>query len=242
VKDFSPIHLAQAIVHWLEYQEICGRAELFSEAYMAQPIGEYCLSLSPTHFEPEFVYPAAYQEGTRRKRALDFAVLGRNAANTQNVVKHAIETKFVTAKRQFHQEVYDDLYRLAWFQPTREPEGCCRWLVIAGYRKNLDGAKFLGAKVQLRAGKNQPQIHAFRRLLSTDINNATCTKPVHSADARIRKLWVESATAFGQNELPDSITVRLAGRYPATPRPTALCCQVWEVQRPQPDFASVHPI
>jgi len=240
--EFNPIHLAQVIVHWLEYQALCGRAELFSEAYLSQPIGEYCLSLNPNHFEPESLYPNDYQKGAGRKQAIDFAVFGRNAANTQNVIKHAIETKFATAKRTFYQEVYDDLYRLLWFQPTREPAGCHRWLVIAGYHKNLTGRKLLGAKVQLRPGKGQPQVHAFRGLLSDDLNNATRTKPVHLASAQLRKLWVEAAASFGQDELPDSITVRLAGRYPKKPRPADLCCNVWEVQRPQPDFASVHPI
>ena len=35
--------LAQAIAHWLQYQRILGRDELFSEAYLGQPIGEFLL-------------------------------------------------------------------------------------------------------------------------------------------------------------------------------------------------------
>jgi len=242
MKSFNPAHLAQAIVHWLEYQSICDRAALFSEAYLSQPLGEYSLSLGPQRFEPEFEYPAAYQGAARRKKAMDFAILGRNVANTQNVVKHAIETKFATAKRSFYQEVYDDLFRLLWFQPTREQAGCKRWLVIAGYQKNIHGEKLLGAKVQLKRGRNQPQVLAFRGLLSTDLNNASRTKPVHGANPQLRRLWGEAANAFEQTELPDSITVRLAGRYPRKSRPADLCCYVWEVLRPQPDFPNTYPI
>lgn len=241
MKNLDPIHLAQVVVHWLRYQNLCGRSELFCEAYLSQPIGEYCLSLNPSHFEPESLYPKDCQAGATRKRGMDFAVFGRNQADTQNALKHAIETKFVTAKRSFFQEVYDDLFRLLWFQPTREPAGCQRWLVVAGYHKNVIGENLLEARVQLKRGKNQPQIHAFRGLLSIDLNNATRTKQIHAADPRLRKLWAKSAKAFGQKELPDAITVRLAGRYPSRPRPADLCCQVWEVQRPA-QFASVHAV
>src|SRR4051794_28353319 len=119
----NAIDLAQTVYHWLKYQSLCGRSELFCEAYMAQPIGEYCLSLNPTQFETECSFPNAYQANTRRRRALDFASFGLSAGGAQKVMKNAVETKFVSARRTFTQEIYDDLFRLLWFQPTREPDG-----------------------------------------------------------------------------------------------------------------------
>lgn len=241
MSKINPIHLAQAIVHWLEYQNICGRSELFCEAYLAQPIGEYCLSLKPEHFEPELPYPPSYQRNTRRKRSLDFAVFGKLQGGAQKFISDAIEAKFVTAKRDFTQEAYDDLYRLLWFQPTREPARCSRWFIVAGFKKNLHSDNFLDSRVQLGRGPNKPKTDAFTGLLSSDLNNHTRVKPIHAADPRIRPLWVESAHSFGQTQLPDSITVRLAARAPRTARPTDACCYIWEIQRPQPNFLSVHP-
>lgn len=238
----KPDHLAQTIVHWLEYQSLCGRSELFCEAYLAQPIGEYCLSIKPEHFEPECPYPNAYQGGTTKKRAMDFAVYGKNAAGTQRSITHAIESKFVTARRSFAQELFDDLFRLCWFQPTREPGNCKRWLVVAGFSKNIIGPKALGAKVQLGRGAGKKKADAFKGLLSRDLFNARRTKKVHLARPELRPMWADAAEAFGSTYLPDSVTVRLAGRYPVNPRPTAAACYVWEVVRPQPNFAAVFPV
>lgn len=238
----DPIHLAQATYHWLRYQSLCGRSELFCEAYLSQPIGEYCLSLGPLHFEAESNFAEAYQTGAKRRRALDFAVFNRATGGIQKVMTDAIETKFVTARRTFTQEIYDDLFRLLWFQPTREPDGCRRWLVVAGYKKNIDSEKFLGNKVQIGRGAGKTKRLAFRGLLSTDLNNHTRSKPMHGATPELRSLWVNAAQSFRQIELPDSITVRLGGRAPSNPRPAEPCCYVWEVMRPQPNFASTHPI
>ena len=237
----SPIHLSQAIVHWLEYQSICGRSELFCEAYLANPIGEYCLSVPHEHFEPEYPYPPAYQAGAGRRRSLDFALFKQSLTGTQKVMTDAIETKFVTAKRNFTQEIYDDLFRLLWFQPTRDPDRCRRWLVIAGFCRNLFSEHFLHDMVQVRRGRNQPQTCAFRGLLSADLNNHTRTKPIQGAAPAIHNLWTEAARNFGQHQHPDAITVRLAGRTPATARPGDACCYVWEIIRPQPDFTATHP-
>lgn len=237
----NAIHLAQTVYHWLKYQSLCGRSELFCEAYLSQPIGEYCLSLNPEHFEAELPFPAKYQVGVRRKRSLDFAVFGKSAAGAQKFLTDAIETKFVTARRDFTQEVYDDLYRLLWFQPTREPDKCRRWLLTAGFKKNIDGDNFLASLVQLGKGKGKLKRAAFRGLLSIDLNNHTRTKQIHAAAPELRVRWVDAAESFGESELPDSITVRLSGRAPNAPRPTDPCCYVWEIIRPQPNFAAVYP-
>jgi len=237
----NPIHLAQAIVHWLEYQSICGRSELFSEAYLAQPIGEYCLALGNEHFEPEYPYPNAYQAGVRRRRSLDFALFGTSVNGNQKVLIHAIETKFVRGKRGFTQEIYDDLFRLLWFQPNREPDRCRRWLVVAGFCKNLRSEKFLRSQVQLGKGAGQPRKHAFKGLLSQDLHNHTRTKTIHTSFPQLRARWAEAAKNFGVNQVPNEITVRLAGRAPTSARPADACCYVWEIFRPQPHFVSTHP-
>lgn len=238
----NAIHLAQTVYHWLKYQSHCNRSELFCEAYLSQPIGEYCLSLNPECFEAEWPFPKVYQNGTRRRRSLDFAVFGPPMVGQQKVMIHAIETKFVTAKRTFTQEVYDDLFRLLWFQPTREPSRCRRWLVVAGYKRNISGNNFLANKVQLGTGRGKPQVHAFRGLLSADLNNHTRKKPIHAARPELRARWVDAAQNFGQKTLPDHITVRLAGRAPSNPRPTEPSCYVWEIIRPQPNFADTFPL
>jgi len=236
MKPLNANDLCHLLVHWLKYQYLCGRDSLFCEGLMSQPIGEYALSLDPEHFEPEHPYPNIYQANTRRKRSMDFAIYQPPLLGQQKVLAHAIETKFVTSNRGFMQEVYDDLYRLLWFQPSREPAVCKRWLIVAGFKKNISGPKFLGASSQIGAGRGRRKVDAFTGLLSGDLNNAKRTKDVHGAVPEIRKLWEEAAEAFGSDSLPDQITVRLAARYPPRPKPAELCCFIWEIVRPQPNF------
>lgn len=207
---------------------------------MAQPIGEYLLSQNPVHFEAEHPFAREYQSDARRPRSLDFASFGKPQQGKQKVMIHAVETKFVTAKRSYAQEIYDDLFRLLWFQPTREPDRCRRWLVVAGYKKNVIGKKFLAAKFQLGKGAAKTRRLAFKGLLSIDLHNHTREKPLHAAQPELRKRWVSAAKAFGQKQLPDIIKIRLAGRAPANSRPTDLCCYVWEIIRPQQGFAALH--
>lgn len=237
----NPIDLARTVVHWLEYQRLCERSDLFCEAYLSQPIGEYCLAQKPIHFEPEIEYPPSYQPTTGRRRSMDYAIYGKSPPFVQNVLHHAIEAKFVTANRIFTQEIFDDLYRLLWFEPTRAPTACRRWLLIAGYAKNITGKKGLGANVQLGSGRGKPKVPAFGRLLPTQVNNPSTTKPVHDSCPEVRQLWCEAARAFGQTSIPDTISLRLRARYPNKPRHTDALCLVWEIFRPV-KFASIHPL
>lgn len=242
MKNLDLRQLCRAIYHWLQYQNLCGRSELFSEAYLSQPIGEFLLSINFEHFQPEYAYPKAYQAGARRQRSMDFAAFKKSSGGGQKILNHAFEVKFVSGKRDFTQEIYDDLYRLVWFQPNREPEQCQRWLIAAGISKKLLSDQFLKKKVQEKPGRGQKQVEAFKGLLSTDLNNHTRTKQVHGAHGAIRKCWVSAAKALAQDRIPDQITTRLAARWPIRPRTTDLSCMVWEIIRPQPDFTSTYGV
>ena len=169
---------------------------------------------------------------------MDYAILGPSSVVKQDVLHYAIEAKFITAKRVFTQEIFDDLYRLLWFEPNRDPSACKRFFLAVGYERNMVGKKGLGATV----GKGSAKLPAFGRLLPQTLQGVpNITRAIHKAKPGIRDLWVEAAKAFGQKEIPDSISLRLRARYPAKPKPTDLLCMIWEIERPA-TFTSTHPL
>ena len=51
---------------------------------------------------------------------MDLALLGPLSSGAQRILHHAIETKFVNSKREFKDEIFDGLYRLARESPGIE--------------------------------------------------------------------------------------------------------------------------
>jgi hypothetical protein len=218
--------LARAIIHWLEYERLCGRDHLFSEASLRNPIGQYLLASLSHQIEPEHNYPEANQpRGSGRRRAMDFAVLRTGG---QQALLHAIESKFINAKREFKQEIFDDLFRLASFEAENQAEQCERWLVLAGRWTNLR-TKIFEATTKLREGGRASK--SFRGVLPKALTSPERHVLVHESAPGIRKLWANAARAFGKDQIPNALDVRLAARNPASPHPTSFCCMIWKVNR-----------
>jgi hypothetical protein len=218
--------LARAIIHWLEYERLCRRDHLFSEASLRNPIGQYLLANLNHQIEPEQNYPDAYQpSGSGRRRAMDFAVLRKGG---QQVLLHAIESKFINSKREFKQEIFDDLFRLASFETAAQAEPCERWLMVAGRWTNLR-TKIFAATTKLR--DDGPVSKTFRGILPKELTAPDTHAIIHESAPGIRKLWARAAEAFGQNQIPNAIDIHLAARNPKNPHPTGFCCLIWKVTR-----------
>ena len=218
--------LGRAIVHWLEYERLCGRDNLFSEAALRNPIGQYLLANLNHQIEPEHNYPEAYQPaGAGRRRAMDFAVLRKGG---QQVLLHGLESKFITSKREFKQEIFDDLLRLASFEPAGQVEPYEKWLVVAGRWTNLR-TRIFEATTRLRDGG--PMSKTFRGILPKELTAPESHPFIHESAPGIRRLWARAAEAFSQTQIPNAIDVRLVARNPARPHPTSFCCLIWKVNR-----------
>jgi hypothetical protein len=222
----NPTDLARAIIHWLEYERLCGRDHLFSEASLRNPIGQYLLANLNHSIEPEQNYPDAYQPtGSGRRRAMDFAVLRKGG---QQVLLHALESKLINSKREFKQEIFDDLFRLASFETSGQTEPCERWLIIAGRWTNLR-TKIFEATTKLRDGGSVSK--TFRGILKKDLTSPNRHATINHSAPGIRKLWVRAAEGFGQKQLPNAIDIDLAAKNPRSPHPTGFCCFIWKVKR-----------
>ena len=162
---------------------------------------------------------------------MDFAVI-RSGDN--ETLLHAVESKFINSKREFKQEMFDDIYRLAWFDTIAGAEPCKRWIVIAGRWTNIRTKVF---KATTRLRPHGQMSETFRGVLPKALTSPLRHVQVNTAAPGIRKLWVEAAKAFGQNQIPNAIEIRLAARFPEFPHSTGFCCLIWSVTR----SAGFHP-
>jgi hypothetical protein len=119
-------NLAKAVIYWLEFERLCCRDHLFSEASLKHPIGQYLIANLTQGITPEHNYPDAYQpNGAGKRRATDFGIL--RGGNNQTSI-HAMESKFINSRREFKQEMFDDIFRLAWFDKPPGGEPRRRWI------------------------------------------------------------------------------------------------------------------
>src|SRR5436853_344047 len=101
-------NLSWAVVYWLEYQQLCGHGSLFSESYLAQPIGEFLHLWHNGRALAEYNHPVIVRPGRGRRRQIDYVLLGRN---TKEIVA-ALEVKWVGDAPLNKQRLIDDLLRL----------------------------------------------------------------------------------------------------------------------------------
>ena len=150
----NPVLLAKAIIHWLEFERLCGRGKLFTEASLKLPVHQYLTANSGSEVEMETPLPGV-PPAVGKKKALDFVV--RRPGGKQ-AFQHIVESKLVNDKRAFTQEVFDDLFRLDWVTKPEQGETFDRWLLLAGTVHNLKKRIF---GVQINPGSGGGRILAF---------------------------------------------------------------------------------
>jgi hypothetical protein len=116
---------------WLHYEYCCDRSEMFSEKYMAPPVGILLSSAQQGRVFAEFKHPILKEAMTGRGRrpALDFVVSERYP-----VPKIAIETKWIGRTRISVESVVWDLVRLALLSHHFDTQ--C-YFVLGGQKKAL---------------------------------------------------------------------------------------------------------
>ena len=81
--------LCKAVIHWVEFETLCGRAHLISEAHLAFPIGQFLSATisSPVFAEENHPVLAAKDSSPGRARQLDFVIKNRNEATFRTHLK-----------------------------------------------------------------------------------------------------------------------------------------------------------
>lgn len=229
----NPGHLAKAIVHWLEFERLCERGKLITESSLKFPLHNYLSATTSTVVELE-VPIQGLPANTGRKKSIDF-VLTRPGG--QHAWQHAIESKFVTDKRSFLQEVFDDIFRLDWISNAGQDEPFERWLLLAGTHNHLHSQVF---DVEINPGGGAARIPAFGTILSRDLQQPNHVVQISTSQGRIRQLWRNAAHELGQNQFPTSMRVILGAAEPAGAAGQNFVCYIWRVTHQQ--NRNHHPI
>lgn len=222
--------LAEAVIHWLEYERLCGRERLLRELALVRPIHDYMASAETALVELELPIPGlplAIQNRRGAKKCFDVAL--RNPGGV-GAIRDLIETKYVRGDRDFTQEFFDDLYRLEWVREANSPS-IVRWFLVAGKQREID-AHLVSNRINSGV-KGKGRIRGFDDILCYSLQNPVKRIDVHTAVPGVRKKWVKASVKVGQTEVPLTFQTELCGKAPTSPSSTSFECYVWRVSSSQ---------
>lgn len=226
--------LAQAVVHWLAFERLCGRESLFTEASLKSPVHQYLTAKEPFDVELEQELPgipSAMKKQKGRKKSLDFCLRRpkRKETNGKGVLVDVMESKFVNTKRHFAQEVLNDLFRLRWLKPRNQTEPCDRWLLLAGLNSDVKAQVLQKGSTKRKPATETALYGVLHReqdkLWTVDVRNATKTH---------RARWATAGKQLLQKNVPSKFKTKLAAVFPA-PQSTDdndYICMIWRVIKP----------
>lgn len=213
------LDLARAIAHWLEYERLCGRSTLLSEAALKAPVGEFLISTQGHSLEVEVPYPEELQRPRGRRRSVDFCLrrIGGSRAWT-----NVVESKWVNGRRDVVQEIFDDLLRLEVVRRPEQAEAFERLFLVAGPTTEVEGNVY-----ERRANCDEgPRVVLFAEVLPRE---GSLNVSVAGAANGVVEYWREAAIAINQCVLPLTIRVELA----ATATAGNFSCWIWRVSSVQ---------
>lgn len=213
----NPNYLCWAIVNWLEYELLCQRENLLSEASLKTPIAEFLNATQDHSLVTEQPYPSAMQPTRGRRRSIDFCLHRPSGNRAWTTI---LECKWANGRRDLSQEIFDDLLRLESVRKPDQTESFDRYFLIAGRREHLDATFSVTANTE--AGG--PRIPLIASVLPT---NGEKNVPVYNSPVGIIEYWKSAAESIDQKELPLTINIELSAVVSIADRPFG--CWLWRV-------------
>jgi len=151
----NPTEMVEAVACWLHFETRCLRDELFCEAYLAYPIGQFLHARYGNALRTEFAHPVlerhrnAAGPGRGDKPRVDFAVV------EQDQVAVAVETKWLSRSQHLAEDILADCIRLELLAAEHK---AAAFLILAGQQ-----ARFaeLVAKPSVQAKPGHPRSTAL---------------------------------------------------------------------------------
>lgn len=219
--SLDPMKLAKATVSWLQFECLCDRESLLTEASMTQPLGQILMTNSQHPILPEEPHPVLPKR--TNPPALDFAIKRPDGSFSL-----AMETKWINDKRTVTQEIANDLLRLELVHtPNHQID---RWLLVAGQQKYVKKRVF---EVSVNNAGTSRSLFATG-LLPRQVDSEV-TVDVEGSTGGMGKMWKKAPHLVrGNAEIwPHAFKVKLMALYPSTPSDEDLTCYIWQVGRQQ---------
>lgn len=209
--------LTEGLGAWLHYEYCCNRSALFSEKYLAPPVGVVLSSAQLGQVFAEFEHPilTTHMIGRGRRPALDFVIC------KEYPIPHvAIETKWIGASSIGVDDLVWDLVRLALLNVHH---GTTCYFIIGGRRRDIE--RFFASK-HFTGPKATPEVVP---VMNTRSNHQSCIPliPIHRYRIPLlRKVfdgWPENLQS------PQKVITRRTNPFPHRPAGGQYQVYAWEV-------------
>jgi hypothetical protein len=214
--DYARI-LSNGVGAWLQYEQACNHSALFSEKYLAHPIGNILSGQSGERAIAEFVHPvlAPFARGAGRRPAIDFAI-----CDAYPKVAIGVESKWIGNTTPNVESILWDLIRL---EILAHQEGARCFFLLGGRRRDLEEL------FRLAAFHNAATSRTRRPLLRHE-NNGMHTINIGPID-RARTPYLDDV--FGRYpdfEFPSALATRRTAPFPTDQIRSGYQVYVWEVR------------
>lgn len=197
MEDNTARQMATAVQLWLDFQIICGRRVLLSEAYLSQPVGEFLLSHNVGRVEAEWDLPNAMTGGPGRPKQIDYAVFSRDKHRPVS----AIEAKWVAEQKSDKQRLLDDVLRLEFLRNNQQ-QHMTRFFLVAGKTTHFED-NFVNLLVNRGGGRED----FLPSILSLTVDSQE-THSIKNCNLSLRPLFAGFAKGY-KVDLPTSYQSKL---------------------------------
>jgi hypothetical protein len=211
--------LAEGVGGWLQFEFHCHRSEVFSEKYLAAPVGQILSAVYKTHVYAEVNHPYLRQfaMGSGRRPQIDFVV-----CDPYPDIKIAVESKWVGKTGIKLEHLIWDLLRLELLAHHFNAES---FFLLAGRKKYLD--RLFQAKAfrgPVKSGKIRPVL----KLPGTHTLQMRLDQPP-MARVPVLKNVLQMGKVLN-SEIPSKVVSSIPVVFPAICTSYAYQVYVWQIQ------------
>ena len=200
---------AEGLAAWLTYERRCGRHDLFSESYLAQPLGQLLKYQYSNRIIPEYEHTvlATRAKGRGRRPRFDFAVV-----DATGHIELAIETKWVSDSPNLIRDMLRDLVRLDLLLPSTAKQGV---LILAGQKTAMQKL------FTQTAFRPHPEHHNSKTILPLAADSRSTVRFLPVSKYR-RQIYQKALAPFVGLDISQSMRLERYGPFPRQSRPVIL--------------------
>jgi len=202
--------IAEGLAAWLTYEHRCGRANLFSEASLAHPLGDLLQYRFSGRVRAEVEHPflASRHTGVGKKPRVDFAVEGLGG-----IYDLVVEAKWASQSSTLLEDTLSDIVRLSLLLDGHTRDAL---LLLAGERRaiiRLFGQPKFGASPEL-ADKNEMYMYGANKTLLPVGERPNSSLRFAPVPPFRRSLYVRALKPFRGLKLSRRVRLHRSGPFP----------------------------
>jgi hypothetical protein len=211
--------IADGLASWLNFELRVGREGIFSESYMANPIGQLLNYRFNGRVVSEINHPvlAGKMEGPGKRPKVDFAIKETKHYRYEVVV----ETKWISKSNTLLRDIIRDIIRLDMLVPQYAEEAI---LIVAGKKKDFQEV-FNDKNFQAH-----PKSHNSRELLSIDGYEKNSIRFYPIPKFR-EKFFQDVLEIYKENEISNSIQIERSGPFPKEANQNQYIVYLWKIRK-----------